>query len=367
MGGVGTTSILYVTNNDSNDVSGYLINTASGVLAPILGSPFSNVSGPSSMSVSSDGFFAYVANSRTNTVTAFRVSTDGALLLVPPTGQNPNPVSVGTTPGALAISSDAKYLYVVNGGSDDVTAFTIGAGGVLTLVPQAAGTTNPVSVQGFDPGSIAISRDRKFLYVANLGSNDVTAFSIGVTGLLTLLPPSGGHANPISTGGSLPRGIAISPNGSFLYVANNNSHNLTIFQIGANGLLTLVPPAGPNTNPISVVGTTPNALLISQNGRFLYSANGGGNVTAFSIESNGLLTLLPSSAGILNPALAGTDPVAITTSPDERFLYVANRGGRVSAYTMTTGTGALVPLTALVGNPFPTGARPSGIATPGRP
>jgi len=366
-GGVGTTSILYVTNSDSNDVSGYLINTASGVLTAIPGSPFSNVSSPSSISVSSDGFFAYVANSRTNTVTAFRVSTEGALLLVPPTGQNPNPVSVGATPGALAISPDTKYLYVVNGGSDDVTVFTIGTAGVLTPVPQAAGNTNPLSVQGSDPGSIAISRNGKFLYVANLGSNDVTAFSIGATGLLTLLPPSGGHANPISTRGTIPRGIAISPNASFLYVANSGSNDVTVFQVGTNGLLTLVPATASNPNPISVGGTTPNALLISQNGRFLYSANGGGNVTAFSIGGDGLLTLVPSSAGNLNPAPAGTAPVAITTSPDERLLYVVNRGGRVSAYTINTETGTLVPLTALVGNPFPTGTTPSAIATPGRP
>ena len=57
LGGAGATSILYVTNNGSNNVSGYSINTTGGTLAAIPGSPFSNVSGPSAMAVSSNGFF----------------------------------------------------------------------------------------------------------------------------------------------------------------------------------------------------------------------------------------------------------------------------------------------------------------------
>jgi 6-phosphogluconolactonase (cycloisomerase 2 family) len=366
-GGSGATSILYVANSGSDNVSGYSINATSGTLAAIPGSPFSNVSGPSAMAVSSNGFFAYVANRRTNNVTAFRVSTEGALLLVPPTSANPNPVAVDAAPAALALSPDTKHLYVANSGPDTVSAFNIETAGALTLIPPTGGNTNPVAVNGADPASMAIVQSGKFLYVANSGTNDVTAFSIGATGLLSRIAPSGANANPISTGGTVPKGLAISQNGSFLYVANSGSDNLAVFQIGTDGLLTLVPPAGSNTNPIPVGGTSPNALRISLDGRFLYVANGGGNVSAFTIGSDGLLTLVPSSAGNLNPASAGTNPVALTISQDGQFLYVANQGGRVSAYKINTETGTLAPLTALVGNPFPTGTTPSAIATPGRP
>lgn len=368
-GGSGTTSTLYVTNNGSDNVSGYGINATSGTLTTIPGSPFSNgnVSGPSAIVVSSDGFFAYVANSRTNNVTAFRVSTEGALLLVPPTPANPNPASVDAAPSALAISPDTKHLYVVNSGPDTVTAFNIEVAGALTLLSPPAGNTKSMAVNESNPASIAIPQSGQFLYVANSGSNDVTAFSIGATGLVSRIAPSGANTNPISTGGTVPKGMAISPSGSFLYVANSGSDNVTVFQIGANGLLTLVAPAGSNTNPIPVGGTSPNALLISLDGQFLYAVNGGGNVSAFTIGSDGLLTLVPSSGGNLNPASAGTNPVALTISPDGQFLYVANQGGNVSAYTVNTETGALAPLTALVGNPFPAGTTPSAIATPGRP
>ncbi len=373
LGGLGTTSILYVANNGSDNVSGYSINATSGILAPIPGSPFSNVSGPSAMAVSSNGFFAYVTNGRTSTVAAFRVSTEGALLSVPTTPSNPNPAPVEAAPGALAIAPNTKYVYVGNSGTDKVTAFTIEASGALTLIPQSAGATNPVSVNGADPAAIAITQNGQFLYVANSGSNDITAFSIGATGLLSLIAPSGANTNPNKTSVTAPKGMAISPNGSFLYVANSSTHNVTVFQIGTNGLLTLVPPAGGTTNPIPTGGTTPNSIMISLDGRFLYSANGGGTISAFTIGSDGLLTLVPSVAGNLNPVSAGANasPVALTMSPDGRFLYVATNvttlGGRVSAFTITPETGTLVPLTALIGNPFLAGTAPSAIAAPGRP
>ncbi len=374
-GGPGTTSILYVANNGSDNVSGYSINTTSGILAPIPGSPFSNLSGPSAMAVSSNGFFAYVTNGRTSTVAAFRVSTEGALLSVPTTPSNPNPAPVEAAPGALAIAPNTKHVYVGNSGTDKVTAFNIEASGALTLIPQTAGTTNPVSVNGADPAAIAITQNGQFLYVANSGSNNVTAFSIVATGLVSLITPSGANTNPISTGGTTPKSMAISPNGSFLYVANSGSHNVTVFQIGTNGLLTLVPPAGGTTNPIltGTGATAPNSLMISLDGRFLYSANGGGTISAFTIGSDGLLGLVSTSAGNLNPISAGanTTPVALTMSPDGLFLYVATNvttlGGRVSAFTITPETGTLVPLTVLVGNPFLAGTTPSAIATPGRP
>ena len=121
------------------------------------------------MAVSSDGFFAYVTNNRTNNVTAFRISTEGALLLVPSTRSNPNPVLVDGVPGTLAISPDMKRLYVANSGTDAVTAYNIEAAGALTLIPQTADNPNPVSVKGADPAAMAITQNGKFLYVANSG------------------------------------------------------------------------------------------------------------------------------------------------------------------------------------------------------
>jgi 6-phosphogluconolactonase (cycloisomerase 2 family) len=214
---------------------------------------------------------------------------------------------------------------------------------------------------------MTISPNGQFLYVSSSTSNVITVFQIGASGLLTLVPATGANQNPISAGGTAPKSIRISPNGSFLYVANSGSNTVTAFQIGTNGLLTLAPATAGNPNPISVGGTAPNGIIVSSNGQFLYSANGGGNVTTFTIGGGGLLTLVPQSSGNLNPIGAGTNPAAVTLSPDGQVLFVANGGGTVSSYTIATATGLLVPVNPLLGNPFRAGTGPSSIATPGRP
>ena len=365
-GGEGTAAVVYVTNSGSNNVSGYTINPSTGGLAPIPGSPFVNLSAPSAIVVSSNGFFAYAANSQANNVTAFRLGTDGALLRGESTTATPNPAAVGTTPRALAISQDSRFLYVANSGSDSVTVFSIGTAGLLTPVPATTGNPNPVAAGGSAPIALATASPGRFLYVANRASNTVTAFQIETSGLLTQVPPAGPGTNPISVSGTGLTALAMSPNGQFLYTTNGTSNTVTVFQVVTSGLLTLVPPTGSNPNPASTRGTTPNGIAVASNGAHLYIVNGEGNVSAFAIASNGLLTLVPASGTAPNPAPAGANPAAVTISEDGQFLYVTNRGGSVgsvSAYTIVSESGTLVPLTPLLGNPFPAGTSPSAIAT----
>lgn len=367
-GGTGTTANVYVTNTGSNDVSAYSINSSTGGLAAISGSPFAEVPAPSSIAVSSNGFFAYIANSQTNKVTAFRIGTNGALLLGASTPDAPNPASVGTTPRALAVSQDSRFLYVVNGGSDTVTVFSIGTAGVLTPVPPSTGNPNPVSAGGLSPVALAMSSIGRFLYVANSTSNTITAFEVESSGLLTQVPQAGPGTNPVSTNVTGPTALAMSSNGQFLYVTNGTSNTVTAFRVATSGLLTLIPPVGPAPNPVSTGGTTPIGIAIEPNGTHLYIANRGGTVSAFTVGSNGLLTLVLASGAAQNPTptlVAGSTPVALTISQDGQFLYVANSGGTISAYTVASGSGTLIPVTQLLGNPFRAGTTPSAIAVSG--
>lgn len=368
IGGLGTTALVYVANGESDDVSGYTINSTSGALTRIGGASVASVANPSAIAVSADGFFAFVTNAgANNTVTSYRVATDGKLLFARSSQANPNPAPVGMNPSALGIASDHRFLYVANKNSNTITAFAIGDLGQLSLVPQSGPNTNPVSVSGAVPEAIVISPDERFLYVVNSGSNDLTTFQIEANGLLTLVPQTAAGQNPVSTGGTFPKGITILPSGRFLYVANSGSHSVAAFQIDGNGLPSLVPSVATLPNPISANSTSPNGIIASLDGRFLYTSNGGGNVTAFNIGNGGLLTVAPVSGGAVNPTPAGTNPVAVTLSSDGAFLFVANSGGTVSAYTISTATGALTPVSPLLGNPFRAGTGPTAIATPGRP
>lgn len=357
-GGSGSepTSFLYVTNRGSRNISGFSINATTGGLVPLPGSPFPADSGPSAIAVLPNRFVAYVANGQANTVTAFAILTEGGLSQLSSTATNPNPVSVDTAPSALAISADEKFLYVTN--RDSVRTFSIGGEGVLTRVGPTGGSATLESA----PGSLALSHDGKFLYTGNSGVSEITAFSIAPSGLLTKIAPTGGNTNPLAIGGAAIQKVVASPNAPFLYVIQNSSNTVVVFRIESNGLLTRVPASGASSNPIQVRSSALTTLVLSRDGRFLYTASNDGTITVFSIGGDGLLSLVPGSGGQGNAISTTTSPVAMTLSPDGQQLYVAESGESVSAFRVATDTGLLSRLNVLVGGNVRTGTSPSGIA-----
>jgi 6-phosphogluconolactonase (cycloisomerase 2 family) len=69
-----------------------------------------------------------------------------------------------------------------------------------------------------------------YLYVPDIASDSVSAFSIGIGGALTAIPGT------FSTG-SFPDSIAISPNGNYLYAINYHGNSVSAFSIGGDGAL----------------------------------------------------------------------------------------------------------------------------------
>lgn len=75
---------------------------------------------------------------------------------------------------------------------------------------------------------IHLSADGKFLYGSNRGHNSISVFSVDAkTQALSLI-------ETVDIKGNWPRNFTLSPNGDFLLVANQYSHNITIFRINKN-------------------------------------------------------------------------------------------------------------------------------------
>jgi 6-phosphogluconolactonase (cycloisomerase 2 family) len=183
-----------------------------------------------------------------------------------------------------------------------------------------------------------------FLFVANQGSGDISAFTIDPgTGNLGAVKLS-----PFVVGASFhPSSIAVSSKGNSLYVVDPTLAQIAAFSINSTGQLTAVGA------PVSV-GVNPTFVTVEPTGRFVYVADSGSNaVFAFSIQSNGALSPINGS-----PFAAGAQPVAITTDPQGALLYVANHGSNsVSGYVIDSSTGALG---AVSGSPFATGGAGPG-------
>jgi 6-phosphogluconolactonase len=178
----------------------------------------------------------------------------------------------------IAAPLRAQFVYVANFGSKNVSAYSIGAHGFLTPVPGSpfkAGTGGPVSV-AVDPTS-------KFAYLVDDVS--VLAYAIGTNGALTPIPGS-----PFATG-SRPFSAAVDLTGKFVYAANSSEKGVSAYSIGADGALKPVPGS-----PFAA-RKAPEAIAVDPSGRFVYVGDGvniAGSISAYSIGANGALTLVPA-------------------------------------------------------------------------
>src|SRR5260221_121173 len=118
--------------------------------------------------------FAYVPNVGSNNVSAYRIGANAAL--TPVAG---SPFAAGSGPFAVAVDPTGKFAYATNLSDDNVSAYSIGANAALMRV---AGSP---SAAGYATLSVAVQPTGKFAYVANFGSNNVSAYSIGADGALT--------------------------------------------------------------------------------------------------------------------------------------------------------------------------------------
>ncbi len=339
-------------------ITAFSIDATSGIPTKVAGSPFTIGGGISfSMVIAPSGKFIYVVDGTFggNDIVAVSVNTTTGAL-GPVSG---SPFAAGDNPSSATVDPKGTLLYVTNHGStppaagaNEVWTYTIAGNGALTVLNKARTQQGPVSV-ALGGGSASVVYTPKFAYAANNGSNNVSAYTINAsTGFLTPITGS-----PFNAGMS-PVIVTTDPLGKFAYVVNNGSNNVSAYTINAStGFLT------PATGSPFAAGTAPNSVAVDASGRFAYVANPQSqNISAYTIDSNtGALTAIVGSP---YPTGAKTEPYAVTVDPTGQFVYVANdslsfgTNGSIFAYTIDVNTGAL---TAITGSPFTPVYGPSAV------
>ena len=129
-------------------------------------------------------------------------------------------VKLGSGPRHATFAKNGKRLYLVQ--EIDGTVSVLGFNnGKLSLIQE---TTLSVKKDIINRGAdIHLSSDERFLYATNRGTaNDITCFSVGKEGKLKFV-------QQVSTEGNGPRNFAISPDGKYIFVANQTTDNIVIF------------------------------------------------------------------------------------------------------------------------------------------
>ena len=272
--------------NQGGGVSAYTINPSTGALGTVTGSPFAAGATPFAVTVSPDGRFAYVANYTSNSISAYTINSSTGALGTNTVPGSPFDNGAFTRPTSITVSPNGKFAYVANYENRSVSAYTINPStGALATV-----TGSPFRAGG---GSwfVTVSPDSKFAYVANYNSDSISAYTIDpISGALGEVAGSP-FANGTST---FPSAISISADTKFAYIANERYDSVSVYTIdsstGALGTSTaLSSPFAADDGPVSIT--------LSPDGKFAYTANyNSGSISAYTINpSTGALGAVISS------------------------------------------------------------------------
>jgi 6-phosphogluconolactonase len=360
---------VYVSNNGTpfntpGDVSAFTINSSTGALTPVPGSPFPAGLEPVFVAVDPSGKFAYVAGNivgpSPGNVSAFTInSSTGTLTAVAgsPFPAGAGPTSMAVDPIVSPADLDSTFIYVVNNQDNTISGYVIDpTNGALITV---GGSPFLVGFLNF-PLFMAIHPSGKFAYVTvstpGFPSNgNISVYTIGDGGNLQPIPGSPFPA--------VPGPIAVDPSGKFAYVPTGVG--LLAVPGSIQGFTIDSTSGEPTPFPGSPVPTGPNptAIAIDPSGKFVYVVSDNyplpSNVQGYTINSStGALTPVPGS-----PFPAGLEPVFVAVDPSGKFVYVANVGSNnVSGYMIDPTNGVLTPIS---GSPFPAGIGPNSVAITG--
>jgi len=166
----------------------------------------------------------------TNSVVVYSRAADGTLTesQTVPTGGSGVPSSppfgfpVTDSQGAVALSSDRRFLFAVNAGSDTISSFSLGRHGIA-LVDQAPSG-------GVFPVSITVSQ-RGVVYVLNEGSDSIAGFRVSPGGSLI---PIAGSVRSFGSG-TVAAQAGFNPTGDVLAVSERGSNEISTWVVAPNG------------------------------------------------------------------------------------------------------------------------------------
>jgi 6-phosphogluconolactonase (cycloisomerase 2 family) len=258
---------------------------------------------------SRDGELLFVVNAGSNSISAFRVDDDRLRL-----------VSTAPSGGVLPISVTASggLVYVLNaGGSGNIAGLRYSENGRLNPIPNSS---QPLSTSSSAPAQIEFTPDGNRLIVTEKGTNMIGAYTVR----------SNGRAEPgvfTASSGATPFGFAFRRNVLIVAEAFGGAAGASAassYRVGAAGPPSLISGTVPTTQ------TAACWFVVTGNGKYAYTTNtGSGTITGYAVDNVGALTRLAADGK--SAVLGAPGPADAALSAGSRFLYSRNGNGTISA------------------------------------
>lgn len=296
-------TFLYAVDAGSDDVAAFSVAT-DGTLTFIGDYPTDGTS-PGSIAIDPTGTYLYVLNTGTlpstasgdsGGITGFTIGTSGALTPIQGSAQ-PLSATSYVDPSEVAFSPDGSYLVVTEklAGSvpGTIDIYPVSAGVAGAPVSTASTGAIPFGFQFTPSGTLVVSN---VVAIANTNLGTATSYTATAQGALTVVSGS------VADNQSAPCWIALNPAGTIAYASNTLSGSISAYSIGATGALALVPPPSGASAAATIAATAgPIDDIVTPDDAYLYviQSNSGaspGQIVGFSIGSTGALT--PVTAGV---------------------------------------------------------------------
>jgi hypothetical protein len=248
-----------------------------------------------------------------NAVAIYARAADGTLTAMGsvPSGGNGAGAGLGSQ-GAITLSDDGRWLFAVNAGSNDISAFQVSPNGLTLASRVASGGVRPIS----------LTVHGNVLYVLNAGADgNINGFTIGADGSLAAIS---GSTRSLSGSGVGPAEVAFSPDGRWLVVTEKATSRLDVFAVGPDGVASTVTTS-------ASAGGTPFGFSFGHRGE-LFVSEAAGSASSYLIGSDGQLTT--ASGAVLTRQGA---PCWAVVTKNGKFGYTANaQGGSISGFAIGT-------------------------------
>jgi len=296
------------------------LNSQSGEISVI--DTISEISNPSYLTVHPNGKYMYAVSELAGAeplgkVVAYQInkSKKQAEIL--------NELSTsGNAPCHLSVDSNSGHLYVVNymGG---IINYKIKADGSLTENPQVVNYHGGIegSIRQESPHPHMVQSDRKTVYVTDLGDNSLLSYQSGNNGELTRT----GRAEMLPESG--PRHFAVHPENDKLYIINELSNTIEVFQkMTKSSDMKRIQNILAHNGFEEESGRYGSAIKIHKNGKFLYVGIRGPHQS----RDNAIhLFHIDNATGLLDYQdkiyTKGDVPRDFEIDPSGKFLLVANQ------------------------------------------
>ncbi len=230
-----------------------------------------------------------------------------------------------SNPSYLRITPDGKHLYAVNEVSRQQSGlvasynFNAATGKLSFINKQSSGSENPCH--------ISLTKDGKWLAVANYTGGSLATFPVNADGSLQ---PFSQHIIHEGKGFNAQRqekahvhSVFFSPDEKYLFSPDLGLDQVFIYQFDKQAKMPLKPATMPFIK--SEPGTGPRHIDFSPNGKYMYVIEEMGGAVSAYVYNNGSPKFIQRIAAHPEAYKGQPGSADIHISPDGKFLYASNR------------------------------------------